>query len=315
MGALTLLEKENMHRQSELIHVSLGFHEARMQKGHPFALDTGTQPMTMRHGEQGPHTLLPLLRAAGRKQLDITEDSKITSPITRISWGVTASMWDTVGQMLGTHGHETDDNFSAFVQDETLHNLIETSHRAGDEIQSNSDPFHFPHYRGAGTLYSGYEVGIRMMTTFAAIKEALPDDFNFHPLALSRVIGHSGDKLSLAEMDMFLWHLDPTKLADFLDPKERLGVVPQKIDEYPPSEIRCPALLPMGDKARDILKRHGMYDERRDHVAGMKVMYEQIEREVRKDIVALRVTLDFIDANQLPPFDRSVVNKNLVSIM
>jgi hypothetical protein len=317
MEQLTQDERENAVRQSEITHLTIGLHEARLAAGHPFAIETGPETLGTKRAEMGPLQMYESLRGKPRLPLDLRAGDPAESPVGRITKAITASMWDTYNQIYGLIDPVNCARYMDFLQDPDLSALVDASNAAGDRLMELSDrTFRVTRYLGAHTVHAGLEVGIGFMTTFAAIKDGLPPDHPFDPVALSRLIARTDSTtLTGAGMEFHLLpHLDPGTLTKILDTDSPIGVTQKKVQEYvSQADHGCVALHPMGPVARDLLQRHGLYRKDLDGPPAMKIVCERIRAYVKEQLAELRVTMDFHDSAKLPPLDRHIIDRTLLT--
>lgn len=254
------LEKENMERQSELIHMFWGYHADRLKNGHPFALDNSMESNDSDGARSNsPRYLANDINDRGLLPLNLINSVRsevAASPINIISQGITASMWDSLNHINHISHTSQDSRYNAFIHDDDLLRIRHEMDEQGQHIHS---------FRGTGTVYSGIQVGLNNMTFFSALQYSLPSDHAFDAPRLSHVIAKTTD------MNLSLWNMKTSmiKMGILEDPHENLveaqspfGISVQVLkDHCKKNAIGCPAMRPIGKQATEILKRHTLYTE------------------------------------------------------
>lgn len=316
MERLTDLQRENSARQTELINIVVGYHEGRLRRGHPFALNVEVENLTARK-HRGPKHLFEALRGKERQPLDLSVPSADQSPLERIRKGIVASMWDSYNQIYGLIDASQHPEFHPLILDKELGDFMEEMDRVGDKIieQAASGSGNSDSYSGFHTVHAGLEVGIGMLTTLSAIDEGIAGSHPFDPIATAKIVAKGSQmQLSINQMNLgALFPLAPDHIKNFLDDKTKLGIEDRHFREMTAMMgYGCPAMFPMGDIARRILQRHDLYFEEFEGRSPIEIIGGKIREYVRQQIDQLRIEMDFHDSARLPEFDRRVVDRTIL---
>lgn len=252
------IEKENMERQSELIHILWGYHSDRLVNGHPFALDNSIQSDDPdSRNSEGPLYLATDINRRGIIPFDLLHSMRqgvACSPINAISQRVTASIWDSLNHVTNLSHTTQDSKYDEFINDPDLLKLKEEMDTHGSEIHS---------FRGSRTIHAGVRVGLDTMCFLSSLQYSLAEDHPFDAPRIARVMGKTTDmKLSLWNMQMTMYKIgvltDPHK--NLVQETSPLGIAPHVLKEHcNKSAIGCPAMQPIGPRAKELLKRHNLY--------------------------------------------------------
>ncbi len=294
-------ERDAFGLQSEMVHVTLGYHLDRVKHGHPFAL----APDVSAH--VGKHITSMLLsdkvREFGLNELRLVDELRNdhVSPIHLISKGVVASVWDSLGHMQGV-GLER-------VEQPRYFPLI-ADHEVSD-IRRELLPYAKNEaYRGMGTIHSGFHIGIGFMTHFAALAEGLPPGRSLDAAGLVGTLSKTSSLglglLQLEQAVMSHQQLFREKVMQWLSPDKRFGVNPEKIREFTDGKAPgCPSRMAPTKRAIRILRRHGLEAPAED-ASAIEILCRHIQAYVHEQFEILRAELPLGNVQAMPLFDRRV---------